>query len=97
MRYAPVLLLALCCGCSSRVSVDDWVKVENGMGIDEVKLILGEPLSTEQFDSELSGNTYLCWDYLIKGESWSVGFQRAGLTDRWFVVDKCKTPSLDEI
>lgn len=81
------LLLAICCGCSAGVSVDDWLKVKEGMEPAEVKLILGEPRNIKEIEDEYSGKT-LYWDYLVKGEEWSVVFSQATSISRWYVSDR---------
>ena len=80
-------ILTAFCGCSTGVSVDDFLKVKNGMERPEVKLILGEPTNVKELENEYSGKT-LYWDYLVKGEEWCVVFSQATSTSPWYVSDR---------
>ncbi len=88
------LLLAVCCGCSPEVTVNNWAKVEEGMRSQDVELILGPPQkSTELKHPFTPDENVLLWDYSDEGEAfYGVSFFKSRKSDLWF-VGKIKKPS----
>jgi hypothetical protein len=49
MRIAALLLVLAATACSSRISPENYEKIENGMSNEAVNDILGEPTETSSF------------------------------------------------